>query len=142
MLERFAAKWREYRNAVKNWRLRWRPYHEGKSARLYIASTCGPCTELRRWIEARRPVGLELIDAENLPAGSISRLRYEAADGTRCIEGVAALGRALEHINFVWAFFGMILRLPLIRHFIQIVMDASGFGPRILSTKMKCPSTC
>ena len=131
--ERFGAEWRRYRAHVKNWRLRWKPYHAGEPAQLYIARTCGPCNELRRWIEARHPVGLELVDAETLAAGSIRRMRYEV-DAER-LEGIRALGRVLEHLNAGWAFCGAILRLPGVWHLVQLVMDASGLGPRELGVE-------
>lgn len=131
--ERFGAEWRAYREQVKNWRIQWKPYHAGEPARLYIARTCGPCSELRKWIEARRPVGLELIDAEVLAADSIRRMRYEA-DSER-LEGIRALGRVLEHLNAGWAFCGAILRLPGVWQVVQLMMDASGLGPRDLQTE-------
>jgi hypothetical protein len=72
------------------------------------------------------------MDAETLPSGSIRRLRYDPADGTPTVEGVRALGRALEHLHFGWAFCGTALRLPVLWQTIQLLMDASGLGPRLL----------
>jgi protein-S-isoprenylcysteine O-methyltransferase Ste14 len=129
---RFGADWKLYHSSVPSWRIRWRPFHLGPPAHLYIARTCGPCSELRAWLTARNPLGLDLIDAETLPFGSIRRLRYDPADGTPAVEGVRALGRALEHLNFGWALCGFALRLPLLWQSIQILMDASGLGPRVL----------
>ena len=128
--QRFGAEWQRYRTAVRNWLPRWRPYHAGPAARLYIAATCGPCSELRGWLEARLPVGMEMVDAETLAAGSIRRLRYDAGDGAGAVDGVRALGRALEHLNLGWALAGAALRLPLVWQSVQLVMDASGLGPR------------
>ena len=48
---RFGQSWRDYKGAVKGWRARWRPYHVGQPARLYIARTCCVCSEIRQWIE-------------------------------------------------------------------------------------------
>jgi protein-S-isoprenylcysteine O-methyltransferase Ste14 len=133
---RYGLAWRTYRAAVLNWRLRWRPYHATPTARLYISATCGQCSLVRQWIEAQHPLGLELIDAETLPQGSIRRLRYDPADGTPPEEGLLAFARALEHINLFWAWCGMILRLPILHQAIQLALDLSGFGPRTI------PSTC
>jgi len=130
---RFGAEWQTYRMRVHNWLPRWRPYHAGAAARLYIAASCGPCSELRAWLEARRPLGLQIVDAETLPAGSIRRMRYEPADECAPADGVRALGRALEHLNLGWALAGAALRLPLLWHGVQVVMDASGLGPRDLT---------
>jgi hypothetical protein len=51
-------------------------------------------------------------------------------DGTDVDEGVGAFARGLEHINLEWAFAGACLRLPGIKHLVQILLDGSGHGPR------------
>jgi hypothetical protein len=51
-------------------------------------------------------------------------------DGTDVDEGVGAFARGLEHINLGWAFAGACLRLPGIKHLVQILLDGSGLGPR------------
>jgi protein-S-isoprenylcysteine O-methyltransferase Ste14 len=89
---RFGNAWRNYRAAVHSWRLRWKPYHVGPAAQLYVARTCTPCSELRSWLTARTPLGLDIIDAETLPHGSIRRMRYDPNDGSDTVEGVRALG--------------------------------------------------
>jgi protein-S-isoprenylcysteine O-methyltransferase Ste14 len=132
LAERFGEPWRDYRKAVHDWRVRWRPFHDGPHAQIYIAATCGPCSDLRKWIEARKPIGLNIIEAESLLAGSIHRMRYDPADGAAAEEGVRAMGRALEHLNLGWAFVGFILRLPCIAPCVQLLIDASGLGPREL----------
>ncbi len=132
--QRFGQPWQHYRAAVRNWLPRWRPYHPGKPATLYIARTCAPCTQIRRWVEARHPLGLQIIDAETLPTASIQRMRYTPEDGSPTAEGIRAMGRALEHLNLVWALAGITLRLPGIAHLAQLLMDVSGLGPRTLCT--------
>jgi len=59
-------------------------------------------------------------------------MRYDPADGTECVEGVRALARVLEHLNAGWAYCGALLRLPGVWQLVQLVMDASGLGPREL----------
>jgi len=137
LARRFGDAWRDYRRAVRDWQVRWRPFHAGADARIYIAVSCGPCSEIRRWIEARNPIGLQIVDAETLPDGSIRRMRYDPADGSVEVEGVRAMGRALEHLHFGWAFAGAMLRFPGVWQFVQLVMDASGLGPRELA-----PAVC
>jgi len=129
--ERFGAAFEAYRCEVPNWRLRVLPFIGASTGKIYIAATCGPCSELRRWLERRRPSGLEMADAETLSSGPIRRLRYVAADGTTA-HGVKALGRALEHIHVGWALAGAAVRLPVFSAVSQALMDASGFGPREL----------
>ena len=39
---------------------------------------------------------------------------------------------ALEHLNLAWAYCGFTLRLPVVHQSLQLLMDASGLGPRTL----------
>jgi protein-S-isoprenylcysteine O-methyltransferase Ste14 len=139
MERRFGGPWKRYRASVRNWTPRWRPYHVGEPARLYMAASCGPCSELWGWLQSRRPSGLEIVAAELLPHGSIRRMRYQPGDGSPSVEGVRALGRALEHLHLGWAIAGIALRLPGVWQFVQLIMDASGFGPRVPGTRPLCP---
>jgi protein-S-isoprenylcysteine O-methyltransferase Ste14 len=127
---RFGQDWLGYRSRVRNWLPRWRPYHAGPPAILYLGRTCLPCSQVRSWLEVRQPLGLRIVDAEALPPGSIRRMRYETATGA--VDGIRAMGRALEHLHLGWALAGAAMRLPGIWQLIQIIMDASGLGPRLL----------
>jgi protein-S-isoprenylcysteine O-methyltransferase Ste14 len=123
--------WMSYRAAVPAWRVRWRPFAAGPPATLYVAATCSACRGVRAFLEQRNPAGLIFVDAESLPSGSIRRLRYVPADGP-AESGVLAFARALEHLNFAWAFCGLLLRLPVVHHAAQLLTDTAGFGPRTL----------
>jgi hypothetical protein len=87
---------------------------------------------LRAWFETKSLIGLKVVDAEELAPGSIRRIRYDPGDGSEPVEGIRAVGRALEHIDFRWAFAGFLLRMPGVWQSAQLLMDASGFGPRTL----------
>ncbi|HEV2620183.1 MAG TPA: hypothetical protein VGU23_09635 [Acidobacteriaceae bacterium] len=132
---RFGAEWILYRASVRNWVPRWRPYCAGAASRIYMAATCGPCSELRAWLEARHPLGVEFIDAETLPYGSIQRMRYVPGDGGAGVDGVRAVGRVLEHMNLAWALAGGPMRLPVVWQVVQLVTDASGLGPRVVGSR-------
>jgi hypothetical protein len=131
---RFGGQWRRYRRHVRPWRLRCKPWHDPglPAARLYIAATCGACSEVRRWFTWHSLTALDIVAAEEHPSGNLRRITYDPMDGTASEEGVAAFARGLEHIHLGWAFAGACLRLPGIRHFVQMVLDASGLGPRIV----------
>jgi protein-S-isoprenylcysteine O-methyltransferase Ste14 len=136
LARRFGNEWREYRSAVRNWWPRWRPYHSGPPAVIYIARSCSPCSEVRTWLEARSPLGLQIVDAETLPAGSIQRMRYDPGYGIDTVDGVRAMGRALEHLHLGWALCGAALRLPCVWQLVQLFMDAAGLGPRVISCEL------
>ena len=134
MKTRFGERWEQYGQNVKNSRLRWRPWHDPQlpAARLYVAEECGPCSEIRRWFESRRPVGLEIVAAEDHPSRDLQRITYDPMDGTEAEEGIRAFARGLEHLNLGWAYTGACMRLPLIRNVLQLLSDASGLGPQLI----------
>jgi protein-S-isoprenylcysteine O-methyltransferase Ste14 len=135
---RFGKSWERYRQSVHSWRFRLTPWHDPDTplARLYVAETCGPCSELRRWFECRRVVALEIIAAEDHPARDLRRITYDPMDGSEPEEGVRAVARGLEHLNLGWATAGAVLRLPGISHFTQLLMDASGLGPALVARRI------
>jgi len=47
---RFGSAWKGYRAETGNWLPRWRPFAGASPAILYMAATCGPCSELWRWL--------------------------------------------------------------------------------------------
>ncbi len=126
---RFSNHYIEYREHVRDWIPRWQPYVP-TSAKIYIAGNCGKCSEIGLFLRSLHPCGLEIVPAENHPTRDLSRMTYEC-NGMKA-EGLAAFARALEHVNFAWAFAGMFLRLPGINQLLQAVVDASGGGPMIV----------
>ncbi|PYV76791.1 MAG: phospholipid methyltransferase [Acidobacteria bacterium] len=136
---RFGTSWLEYRKNVRPWRFRLQPWHRGDrpQARLYVAESCSPCSEVRRWFDSKNPVALVIVAAEDHPARDLQRMTYDPMDGGNLDEGVRAFARGLEHINLGWAFVAACLRLPGISHFVQILIDASGLGPHMILRRSK-----
>ena len=135
---RFGNNWRRYRANVKDWRFRLTPWidPEGPIARLYVAETCGPCSQVRRWFERHHARGVEIVAAEDHPSRDLRRITYDPMDGCEPEDGVRAIGRGLEHLNVGWAIAGAALRLPVISQFVQLLMDASGFGPMLVKRRI------
>jgi len=136
--ERFGGSWLRYRRHVRNWMPRWRPWHapDMPEPRLYIAEECGPCSEVRRWFEARNPTALKIVAAEDHPSLDLDRITYDPMDGTTPEKGVAAFARALEHLHLGWAWLGALLRLPVICQLSQLLLDAGGLGPQRVSRRV------
>jgi protein-S-isoprenylcysteine O-methyltransferase Ste14 len=134
---RFGKPWERYREHLRAWRFRFTPWHDPDSprARLYVAETCGPCSDVRRWFEARHAAALEIVAAEDHPTRDLRRITYDPMDGNEPEEGVRAMARGLEHIHLGWALAGACLRLPGISHLAQLLVDASGFGPRVIARR-------
>ena len=124
---RYGDAWQGYRRNVRAWWPRWRP-HVTQPARLYFAAGCGPCESLAGWLASLSPVGLELVDAQRFPGRRLDRITYVCGDHED--EGIGALARALEHVNLACAFASFGVRLPGVRSFVQLLVDASGGQPR------------
>lgn len=141
MPARFGARWGAYRANVHALWPRLRPWRDETlpNARIYIAENCGPCSELRRWFERQSPAGLEILAAEHHPTRSLRRITYDPCDGSAEEEGLAALARGLEHLHLGWALMAAGIRLPIIRPFLQLLCDASGFGPQTIANRAECP---
>lgn len=101
-------------------------------ARLYVAETCVPCSRVGRWVARRKPVGLELVAAEDHPDRDLTRITYDPGDGSPEEEGVAAFARALQHMHPGWSALGSVMLLPGLRQVIQWIVDAAGGGPRLI----------
>ncbi len=125
---RFGDGWHLYRSAVRAWLPRWRPVAMSGST-LFVAYSCATCSSIGRWFTARQPLGLTISPAEEVADRRALRVTYESQDGVRS-EGVAAIARALEHINFGWAAVGWVLGLPGIARFAQLIADLFGPGPQ------------
>ncbi len=126
---RFGEPYLEYQRQVRYWRPRLRPYVPN-SAILYVGAGCGPCQELGLFFLKRSPTGLEFEAAQTKPGGAPQRLCYVCDDYE--VQGMAAFGRALEHLHLGWALLGCLLRLPGVAQAVQLLVDASGGAPREL----------
>ncbi|MDQ1653937.1 MAG: hypothetical protein QOI35_3137 [Cryptosporangiaceae bacterium] len=132
LTQRFGPLWTDYRRAVRAWWPRWRPHVAGVSV-LYVGWGCAVCEPVAHWIARRDPVGLRLTGAADWPGEApLRRITYAAPDGYR-VDGVRAVGRALEHLNFGWAWVGWIVRMPVIATVLQLLLDATGAGPRTVA---------
>ena len=128
---RFGALYVAWRQQVRPWLPRWRPWVPFQ-ATLYYAEGCTPCEGLARWVSSKRPVGLVLVPAQDHPARDLTRLTYDPGDGSAEEEGIVALAHALEHIHLGFATLGWLMRLPGIAALVQMVVDAAGGGPRLV----------
>jgi protein-S-isoprenylcysteine O-methyltransferase Ste14 len=123
---RHGAAWSLYRSQVRAWWPRWRPITP--AAEVYLARTCGVCSSTAAELSRLNPSWLRIRPAEE-SSQSLRRVRYEGHDGYRA-DGVAALARALEHVNLGWASVGWCLRLPVLDRVLQSIVDNLGGGPR------------
>lgn len=142
MTERHGQAWTQYATAVPTWWPRWRPWWppDMPPARLYVADSCDMCRQVGAWLAVRRPRRLDVVAAESHPSAALVRMTYESADGAYSASGLVALARALEHVHLGWALLGAVVRLPGVAFILQLVVDASGGGPRRLPTACATPA--
>lgn len=136
LTRRFGEAWSQYRARVRAWIPRWRPWYGGTPlARLYVASECSMCQDVGAWFRSRGARGLAIVPAETHPQ-ALTRITYASCDGTYTASGVAALARALEHTHLGWAMIGFAIRLPIVCPIVQLIVDASGGGPRRMGSSV------
>ncbi|MBZ5492130.1 MAG: isoprenylcysteine carboxylmethyltransferase family protein [Acidobacteriia bacterium] len=124
--QRYGQSFLDYRRQVRNWLPRWRPAIN-QPARIYLAEDCFKCSQMAAFLKSLTPIGLEVVAAEDHPRRNLERMTYES-DAVED-DGLAALARAMEHVNLGYALAGMALRLPGINAALQAIVDASGGGP-------------
>lgn len=139
LVNRFGDSWRAYKKDVRRWVPRLRPWYPSHAVvgRLYVSSSCGMCSQVGAWFARQGARGLVIIPAELHPSQSLTRITYERAVPGRPASGVEALARAVEHIHFGWALLGFMVRLPILRPFLQILADASGAESRRLKNSRR-----
>ena len=126
LLQRYGQSLLEYRKQVRNWLPRWQP-PTSQRARIYLAEDCLKCSQMSALLKSLKPIGLEILAAENHPTRNLERMTYESE--TVEDQGLGALCRALEHVNLGYALLGMALRLPGVNVAFQAILDVSGGGP-------------
>jgi protein-S-isoprenylcysteine O-methyltransferase Ste14 len=127
---RYGPAFVDYRRHVRNWIPRWRP-HITAPARVYVSAECFKCSQIAGFLRDLKPLGLHILPAEEHPSRDLERMTYESPNDEGAIRatGIAALARAVEHVNLGWALFGMALRLPIVNPFLQAIVDVSDGGP-------------
>jgi protein-S-isoprenylcysteine O-methyltransferase Ste14 len=133
MAARFGAEWSLYRRNVRRWLPRWRPWAAtsgaADSAALYLDLDCGPCSHFGQWLAAQRPMGLRVLPLRAYSPRALTGITYRAASGQREVQGIQAIARAFEHLNFAWALCGWMLRLPLIGWAAGMITEAVSPAP-------------
>ena len=135
--QRFGPDWTAYRQRVRRWLPRWRPWYsdEQPMATLFVSEDCGMCRPVGQWFRRHGARGLTIVAAEQHPSRALMRITYEPADGGRPSDGVGAVARALEHVHLGWAMIGFLLRVPIVSAVAQLLADASGAEPRKISCR-------
>jgi Phospholipid methyltransferase len=111
--------WARYRAEVRDWRFRRRPYI-ARTATLRFPDA-GRDSRALAWLMRQAADGLEIEIMPLLPSPQRHRIDYRSSDSDLDASGIAAFGRALEHLGGFPAFVGWIMRLPGVQHFAELV---------------------
>ncbi len=129
---RHGKRWLLYQSVVPRWRFRIFPYlspdQDRSPARLYVASRCDVCSEVRHWFSMKESTGLMLCAAEDYPGHPLDRITYISASGEVQARGIDAVACAFQHLHVGWAYLGWLMQFPGIMQILQLAMDTSGAG--------------
>ena len=125
--------WGKYSSAVRNWVPLRRPYI-ARTATLQFPDA-GRDSRILAWLMRHMEDGLTIEVMPVAPSLKRQRLIYSSSDPDLDAAGIAALGRALEHLGGFSALLGWTLRLPGVRHLMELVTFAIPL--RRLGTRLK-----
>lgn len=111
--------WQRYRAAVGDWLPRRRPYVAREAVLRF--PDAGRDARVLAWLMRHAADGLTIEIAPSWPTLHRQRLVYASTDPDLDAIGIAALGRALEHLGTVPAVIGWTLRLPGMNHLVEFV---------------------
>lgn len=118
-----------YRSQVRAWVPRWRP-HVPVPSSLWVSEECGLCRTAGEAVRTLAPTGLTVRPAEQAGV-RLTRMRWVLDGPVPVVErGVVAFARTLEQVHLGAAWFGWLVRLPVVATVVRVVADACGFGPR------------
>lgn len=99
LLVRFPEGWPTYRVNVPEWLPRWRPWVPEPATLHFDVRDTGQMRFIR-WLDRRDVEGLILQPYESGP------LRYTEPGEKAHFDGIAAIGKAVNHIHLLWAIVG------------------------------------
>lgn len=101
LLKRFPEGWPEYKENVREWRPRWKPWTKGMAVLKLNARR----SVLRKILS--QAVGLDVRETSGPTT-------YENQQNLRNFQGLSAVLVALTHVNFAWMIFAATLLIPLL----------------------------
>lgn len=105
---RFGKSWLSYKRKVPAWIPRWHPYIPGK--RTLNLSNGKLSSLLMNWLKYQECSNLQITTS---PESSDSATHYIHGNDSKEY-GIHAMARGLEHIHFLYAWIGWLVRLPVV----------------------------
>lgn len=119
---RFGDEWIRYKKSVPKWYFLWKP-KQIPIGKVYFDTSCKPCTQLMRWFSKANPRNLEIKSSSDFIGTGLLQVTYIDYLGNE-FKSVKAIASSLEHINLAYASLGWFMRLPIITHLLQVIVDS------------------
>lgn len=107
LLVRFPKGWPEYRDNVPEWRPRWKPWIPKPATLSYNPNAPGQMKVIE-FLRKRQALSL------NFETQNTERLSYLEPDEIQSFDGLAAIAKGVNHINFFWCLVGAAMLLILL----------------------------
>jgi len=125
MENRFQSKWNIYKKNVPNWVFLWKP-QTIPTGTLYFKKNCNQCEQVKKWFENRNTCNLKIKYEYEFQENKLLQATYTDYSNNHH-KSIIAIAFGLEHINLFWASLGWFMRLPIIHHVLQIIIDSMEF---------------
>ncbi|NQY29085.1 MAG: hypothetical protein HRT69_06395 [Flavobacteriaceae bacterium] len=122
MENRFENKWRTYKKSVPNWRFLWKPQNIPIGT-LYFKKGCNQCEQVKKWFENRNACNLQIKYEYEFHENKLLQATYTDNNNNH-YKSIIAIANGLEHINLFWASLSWFMRLPIIHHVLQAIIDS------------------
>lgn len=127
MVQKFGHEWTTYMKVTPAWYFLWKPKAISKGT-IYFKQSCKECENTRDWFLKRNPINLDIKYAQEETQNTFLQVTFKDHTG-QTYKSVKAIGMALEHIHLGYACLGWFIQLPGICWFLQVIIDALGYGP-------------
>ncbi len=125
MKERYNEDWLKYKKSVPSWWFLWQP-KSIPTATIYFRQNCNQCEQIRLWFIKRKPSNLNIEYSKTYKNNELFQVTYVDSLNNK-YESIHAFANALEHINLAYACLGWFMRFPIIRPFLQLIINTMDF---------------
>ena len=125
MKKRFGNDWIEYNKNVPKWRFLWKPKAIPKGE-VFFDINCKQCSQISKWFFKQKAINLDIKSSSEFHNENILQVTYTSHDGME-FKSVNAIACCLEHINLAYATLGWFMRLPIINHILQLIINSMDF---------------
>lgn len=125
MKDRYNDEWLKYKKTVPSWCFLWKP-KSIPTGTIYFRKNCNQCEQIRQWFIKKRALNLNIKYSNTYKSTEFFQVTYVDSLNNE-YKSIHAIANALEHINLVYASLGWFMRFPIIRPFLQLIINIMDF---------------